>query len=158
MKFQELFTRWGLSSVKLNLKFAELEFCPNENDGIAAWEMYVELVTRITTQKLFDDSGDEATALESVYRMFATTRDILKCHGRKCSAFTKVAIIVLNQIIRPFTAKWHKRSVDGVLSTPDGKTCFRRELEVLQEDLRNYSKILAEMAQVEDLTDITTEG
>ena len=157
MNFKDLFTKWGLSSVKLNLKFAELEFTPNHDDEIASWEMYVELITRITTQPLLEDSGDEATALESVYKMFAITRDILKIHGHKCNAFTKIAIIVLNQIIRPFTAKWHKRSKDNALNTPEEKNNFRRELELLQKELRNYSKMLADVAKVEDLTDITLE-
>jgi len=157
MNFREAFSKWGLSRISLNLKFAELEFSPTDDDGIAAWEMYVELVTRITTQKLLDDSGDEGTALESVYKIFAITRDILKTHGRKSGAFTKIAIIVLNQVIRPFTAKWHKRSIDGTLTKPEGKICFRRELEALQVDLRNYSRMLAEMAKVEDLTYIAIE-
>ena len=157
MNFKELFTKWGLSKVSLNIKFANLEFIPNTNDEIAAWEMYVELVTRITTQKLSDDSGDETTALKSVYSMFAITRSILKSHGRECSVFTKIAIIILNQVIRPFTAKWHKQIVDCCLETYDEKIEFRRELVVLQKDLRNYSKLLAEIAKVEDLTDITFE-
>ena len=157
MKFKDVFEKWELSRVSLNLKFAELEFCPNNSDEVAAWEMYVELITRITTQKLHDDSGDEATALDSVYQMFAITRDILKTHGRKCNAFAKIAIIILNQIIRPFTAKWHKRHLDSELSTPEVKNCFRHELELLQIDLRNYSKLLAEMANVEDLTAYTIE-
>ena len=157
MKFRDLFEKWGLSRVSLNLVFAELEFAPSPEDETAAWEMYVELITRVTTQKLFEDSGDEATALESVYKIFAITRDILKIHGRKCNAFTKVAIIVLNQIIRPFTAKWHKRNIDGTLNTQEGKNSFRCELEFLQADLHKYSRMLAEMAKVEDLTDIVID-
>ena len=157
MKFKDIFSKWGLTKVSLNLKFAELEFVPNESDEIAAWEMYVELITRITTQKLPADSSDEATALASVFSLFTITRDILKNHGRKCNAFTKIAIIVLNQVIRPFTAKWHKRSVEGTLCTADDKEHFRNELEILQKDLRNYSRILADIAKVEDLTDIAVE-
>lgn len=71
--------------------------------------MYVELITRITTQPLVQNKGDEATALESIYNIFEITREILKSEGKKAKNFTKIAIVVLNQMIRPFTAKWHKK-------------------------------------------------
>ena len=41
---------------------------------------------------------------------YAITREIIKHHGRDCIEFTKIAVVVLNQIIRPFTAKWHRLS------------------------------------------------
>jgi len=157
MKIRDLFENWGLTGIKLNFKFAEIEFSPSPEDEIAAWEMYVELITRITTQKLHENTGDEITALKSIHKMFAITRDILKVHGRKCDAFTKIAIIVLNQIIRPFTAKWHKLSIDGSLNNIQSIIHFRDELEELQINLRKYSGMLAEMAKVEDLTNITME-
>jgi len=157
MKFKYLFAKWGLSRVNLNLKFAELEFTPNEADEVAAWEMYVELITRITTQNLHDDSGDEITALGSIYSLFATTRDILKIHGRNAQAFTKIAIIVLNQVVRPFTAKWHKHSLDGLLDTQEGKRQFRYDLSLIQIDLREYCGMLAEIAQVENLTEFIND-
>ena len=61
---------------------------------------------------------------------------------------------MLNQIIRPFTAKWHKESLAGVFK--DKKQCdeFREELADLQEKLRNYTKMLADMADVEDITSL----
>lgn len=68
--------------------------------------------------------GDEETALKSIHSLFPTTRDIIKQHGRKSLTFTKLAIVVLNQIIRPFTA--------------------------LQADLRRYTGMLGEMAGVEE--------
>ena len=157
MKFKDLFSKWKLSKVSLNFKFAELEFAPNAADEEAAWEMYVELITRITTQNLHDDHGDELSALGSVYSLFAVTRDILKNHGRDAKAFTKIAIIVLNQIIRPFTAKWHKHSLDGLLDAQEGKKQFRHDLNTLQTDLREYCGMLAEIAQVENLADFIND-
>ena len=71
----------------------------------AAWELYIELLTRITTQPLPQSYGDEKTALDSVFSIFGLTRSIIKENGTNCIEFTKIAIIVLNQIIRPFTAK-----------------------------------------------------
>lgn len=105
MTFKDLFRRWGLNSIKLNVGFAEVEFGATEDDQTAAWDMYVELITRITTQSLDDTDGDEETALNSIYQLFPITREILKSKGRNAENFSKIAIIVLNQIIRPFTAK-----------------------------------------------------
>ena len=157
MKFSDLFRKWGLQNIKLNVGFAELEFAPTEDDQTAAWDMYVELLTRITTQKLPDGFGDEATALESVYSIFPTTREILKTKGRQATEFTKVAIIVLNQVVRPFTAKWHKKQIEDAFFHVEECVEFRNELRVLQNQLKSYSRLLADMAKVEDLTELDTE-
>ena len=55
--------------------------------------------------------------------------------------------------MRPFTAKWHPRVIAGTLSETD-KQAFRAELRDLQTDLRNYTRLLADLAGVEDLTDL----
>ena len=154
MTFNDLFRKWGLQNIKLNVGFAELEFSPTEDDQTAAWDMYVELLTRITTQPLAEDSGDEEAALTSVYSMFASTREILKAKGRQAQEFTKVAVIVLNQIIRPFTAKWHKKKMEGAFNIPEECKIFRNELLELQKQLQCYSHLLADLAKVEDLTNI----
>ena len=154
MTFGELFRKWGLTSIKLNLKFAEMEFNMVEDDQTAAWEMYVELITRITTQTLEDGTGDEETALTSIYSLFDATRNILKSKGRQAPIFTKVAVVVLNQIIRPFTAKWHKKKLEGAFSKWGDCEEFREELKILQGELRKYTSLLAEIAMVEDLTEI----
>lgn len=157
MKFNELFEKWNLKSIKLNIKFADLEFAPNQADEDAAWEMYVELITRITTQNLNDIDGDVETALQSIYSLFPITREILKKYGRNCREFSKVAVIVLNQIIRPFTAKWHKRISTEAFKNQEEETKFRVELNELQNTLRNYSKLLADMAKVEDVAVINEQ-
>lgn len=157
MTFSDLFRQWGLNNIKLNIGFAEVEFTPTEDDQTAAWEMYVELITRITTQKLDEKTGDEETALDSIYSLFAITRDILKNKGRQAKSFTKIAVIVLNQVIRPFTAKWHKKKIDGAFENPEECEIFRAELRGLQSELICYTRLLADMAKVEDLTNITFE-
>ena len=47
-------------------------------------------------------------ALDSFYALFPVTREILRRRGRGAIAFSKVAIPVLNQVVRPFTARWHR--------------------------------------------------
>jgi len=154
MKRRDFLERWGLSGLKLTLGFLEAEFKPQDTDRAAAWELYVELLTRITTQYLAPEHGDEKTALDSVHALFPLTREILKRHGSSAGEFAKLAIPVLNQVIRPFTAKWHRLSLGKAFQ--DAARCaeFRAELAELQKVLRNYTKALAEMAQVEDLTNL----
>jgi hypothetical protein len=115
------------------------------------------LLTRITTQPLPDGRGDEKTALDSVYSLFPTTRQILKTRGRECEQFTKLAVVVLNQMVRPFTSKWHRIAVEGGFDDPVRCAEFRIELQNLQQQLVIYSKALADIAGVEDLTGLVWE-
>lgn len=157
MKLNEWLDKWSMTSLKVNFKFLEMGWEPNDVDKDAAWEMYVELITRIATQQLLPDHGDEFTALTSIYRLFDITREVIKRKGRHCESFTKIAIIILNQKIRPFTAKWHKRQVAGAFEDESQCALFRDELAQVQETLRTYSKMLADMADVEDITDLEVE-
>jgi len=157
MKWRKWFEKWDMTSLKVSASFLEMEWNPAEPDKDAAWELYIELLTRITTQPLSKEDGDEETALQSVYSLFGLTRSTIKSHGRDCIEFTKIAVIVLNQIVRPFTAKWHKASVAGELKKPAVCKEFRDELDNLQEKLRVYTKMLSEMAGVEDLTTLENQ-
>jgi len=147
-----------MTSLKLKAGFLETEWKPTDPDKDAAWDLYVELLTRIATQPLQDQLGIEKTALESVHSLFPTTRSILKSRGRQCVEFTKLAVVVLNQIIRPFTAKWHRISISEGFSDPEICLEFRRELEALQGQLVTYAKALADIAGVEDLTELNNMG
>ena len=146
--------QWEMTSLKISIPYLEMEWKPNDSDKDAAWELYIELLTRITTQPLQSSQGDEKTALDSVYSIFGLTRTIIKSHKRDCIEFTKIAIIVLNQIIRPFTAKWHKFSIEKGFTNSDTCKNFREELIQLQKQLCIYTKMLADMAGVEDLTNL----
>lgn len=137
--------------------FLEMDFRPQDEDKAAAWEMYIELLTRITTQPLAQEHGDEKTALDSVYSLFPITRQILKDNTKNCMEFSKIAIVVLNQVVRPFTAKWHRLSLQGAFEDPEKNLDFRNELNSLQEQLRKYTRMLSNMADVEDLTVLEDE-
>lgn len=155
MKMQKLFENWDMTGLKLNLGFLETEWEPQIKDSEAAWEMYVELLTRIATQPLSDDLGTETSALDSVYSLFGITRDILRKYGKDSIGFAKIAIIILNQVLRPFTARWHKLSVEGAFQDPNQVSIFRSELQDLQVNLQNYMGMLAEIAGVEEISSIT---
>ena len=154
MKWRKWLENWDMTKLNIKTPFLDMEWAPQEKDKEAAWDMYIELLTRITTQRLAPDHGDEKTALESVYSLFGITRQVIRAHGRDCINFTKIAIVILNQIIRPFTAKWHGLSLEGAFDDKEKCKTFRIELTELQNDLLNYTKMLADMADVEDLTDL----
>jgi hypothetical protein len=152
MKWREWLENWSVVSLRISVPYLEMEWAPKDADRDAAWELYIELLTRITTQPLPPEQGDEETALKSVHTIFALTRDTIKRHGRACKEFTKLAIVVLNQIVRPFTAKWHRLSIKGAFDDTARCAEFRAELEDLQKKLLEYTRMLADVAGVEDLT------
>ena len=154
MKLKEWLDEWSMTSLKIKVGFLETEWQPHDVDKDAAWELYIELLTRSTTQNISPDDGDEQAALESIYSLFRLTRDISKRQGRHCINFTKIAIPVLNQVVRPFTAKWHRLSLQGAFDDPDLRGEFREELSELQQVLRTYTMMLSDMADVEDLTEL----
>lgn len=154
MKLRDRLRKFQLDKIKLGPKWANAEISFISADEDAAWDLYVEMLTRITTQPLPSDVGDEKTALDSVFSLFPTTREILRRRGRSAIQFSKIAVPMLNQIVRPFTAKWHRESMEGAFENPAKRAEFREELTALQKDLRNYARLLAEIANVEDLTDL----
>lgn len=154
MKLRKWLENWDLNGLKINLGFLETEWQPQEKDREAAWELYIEMLTRIVTQPLPAEHGDEKTALDSVHALFGITREILKRKGRESVQFSKIAVVVLNQVVRPFTAKWHKLALSGAFCDELRQTEFRRELADIQVVLRNYAQALADIAEVEDLTSL----
>lgn len=157
MKWGKWLEHWDMTSLKIKAPFLEMDWNPQDEDKSAAWELYVELLTRITTQQLDDTHGDEKTALNSVFSIFSITREVMKHNGRNCIEFTKIAVIVLNQIVRPFTAKWHGLAVGGAFDDAEKCREFRHELAGLQKALKVYTKMLADMAGVEDLTELEND-
>ncbi|MFN9547849.1 MAG: hypothetical protein ACK6AD_12425 [Cyanobacteriota bacterium] len=157
MKWSKWLENWDMTSLKISAPFLEMEWKPQDEDKAAAWELYIELLTRIATQPLDAEHGDEKTALDSVFSLFSITRQVLKNNTRNCTEFTKIAIVVLNQVVRPFTAKWHRLSLQGAFNDAEQCISFRSELVALQVTLRKYTKMLANMAGVEDLTSLESD-
>jgi len=150
MKWSKWLEKWDMTALKIKTPFLDMEWKPQDEDKKAAWELYIELLTRITTQAMDDTHGVEETALNSIYSIFPITREVIKANGRNCIEFTKIAIVVLNQKIRPFTAKWHRLSIQGSFSDENKCKEFRSELSQLQSTLNVYTKMLGDMAGVED--------
>ena len=154
MEVANFLSKFQLEKVRLGPKWASFEITFTEDDKNAAWELYVEMLTRITTQALPAQVGNEDTALNSIYSLFPTTREILRQRGRKTEKFSMIAIPVLNQVVRPFTTKWHRESQAGAFEDESRRAEFRQELAELQKELIKYNRMLADIAEVEDLTEL----
>ena len=93
---------------------------PDEREQNAAWELYVELVTRIAVAELTPRDGLLRESLSSLYSMFTTTRTILRTYGPAVArpkaesqlSFGYLAISMLNYVVRPVLAKWHPLLLD----------------------------------------------
>ena len=108
-----------LRSLKVGLRLGVFEiggeWAPDDAEVRAAWEMYVELVTRISVAELKPGEGLLREALTSLYSLFGTTRDILRRYGPAIAkgkhggtlSFGYIAIAVLNGALRPLLARWH---------------------------------------------------
>lgn len=151
-------------SVSLPFGLGSAEWQSDDTQRRAAWSLYVELVTRIAVQSLEIDEGLLREALNSLYSLFGTTRQVLKEAGPDVGASHNsvggIAIAVLNRGLRPFLSKWHprlqawevKRPADR--STKEHEQQWTDELELrnalasLREELEKYALALAEIAGV----------
>ena len=122
---------------------------------IPAHALWVELSTRITTQRLHHRSGAEETAVESVVSLFKKTRELLTLHPG-ATEFQRLAEALLNHTLRPATARWHgwMTAAEKAERTGEGKPAlrfkdewvrrqFRRELRALQPRLLGFQKAFA---------------
>lgn len=73
------------------------------------------MLARIVTRPLPDDTGDERAALKRAHALFPIIWETLRRRGRQTIQFSKAAMPVLNQAVRPFTAKRHARTRWSIL-------------------------------------------
>jgi hypothetical protein len=130
----------------------------------AAWLLYVELKTRIATQALDSNDGLLREALTSLYKIFDISRQILKDAGSDIGmeddSVGGIVMNVLNQGLRPFTAKWHpeleiweserheNKSKKAHEEEWKRKDEMREELGILKTNLEIYTQKLGEIAKV----------
>ncbi|MEL4897977.1 hypothetical protein [Crocosphaera sp. Alani8] len=156
-----------LTKVSINLPFGigGAEWEVNSTQRRAAWALYVELVTRISVEPLKDDQGLMRETLNSLYTLFATTREILKEAGPDVGASLDsvggIAIAVLNRGLRPFLTKWHPPLQAWEAKRPPDvspleyekqwpqEPQLRQELGDLTKHLYQYALALADIAGIE---------
>ena len=168
----------NLTSVKVSLKLpyiggVEGTWEPDEGERNAAWEMYVELITRISVAELKPSEGLLREALSSLYTLFDTTRIILRKYGPSVAqpkgkgkdklSFGYLAVAILNAVLRPVLAKWHPLLIDyesakGSSVSPleheiqwDKYEELRQVLNDVRTVLIEYSNLLAQVADVPSL-------
>lgn len=152
-----------LKKVSVNLPFGigGAEWEADATERKAAWALYVELVTRITVESLQSDRGLLREALNSLYKMFEITRQILREAGPDVgishNSVGGIAIAVLNQGLRPFLSKWHPLLQEWEAQCPPNTSPkeheknwsqepeLRQELRLLSKELDEYVKALAEI-------------
>lgn len=124
-------------------------------DQAAAHQLLTELRTRISTQPMPYQHGVEARAMESMWEVFAQAREAIKANPG-CEAFADRTTDVLNRVVRPLTAKWHRAYAEGRLNGHDGADEFRGELQAVQAELRKFAAELHETAYGKPYPDAVT--
>ncbi|MFD5732295.1 hypothetical protein ACFWIY_05630 [Streptomyces sioyaensis] len=126
-------------TVDVRLKLPMLEIAgswePNDAERRAAWELYVELVTRVSVVPMRADEGLLREALTSLYSLFGSTREILRRHGPQIAEpkrdgqynFGYLAVAMLNYGLRPLLASWHPALEDWESRRPADRS--RRDHE-----------------------------
>jgi hypothetical protein len=123
-------------------------------DKTAAHEFLSELNTRIATQPLPYQFGAEARALESLWEIFAHARAAMKKYPG-CNVFAEAVTKMLNEDLRPVTAKWHRAHEEGILNSRDGADEFRGDLAEVQKKLREFAGRLEVLAYGSKFSDIS---
>lgn len=160
-------TKAQLSEVSVSLPFGigSAKWTPDDSERTAAWELYIELVTRVAIQHLSEEDGSLREALSSLHSLFATTRDVLRRAGpgvgAKHPSVGWFAVGVLNRGLRPFLTKWHPKLSEWEDTRPvdvsslaherawtESAAC-RTELAALRADLDRYARALGTAAGIE---------
>jgi len=158
--------------VKLDLKFLSIggTWEPNDAERRAAWELYVELITRISVVPLHDGIAREA--LTSLYTIFAQSREILRRYGPDVAepkpsgeySFGFLTIAMLNLALRPVLSYWHPELEVWEAGRAPGRSVkshedvwprigeLRGALEQVRTVLTTYAALLATACGVPDLS------
>ncbi|GHH02882.1 hypothetical protein [Streptomyces lanatus] len=147
---------------------------PADTERRAAWELYVELVTRVPIEELGADEGVLRETLSSLHTFFNTTREILRRYGPEVAppmapghfSFGIIALTVLNRVLRPLLTSWHPRLKSYESQRPHGQDPvtherawqhadeLRREITGARLTLLSLARTLQEVAGVCDLIDL----
>jgi hypothetical protein len=111
-----------------------------------AHKVWVDLVTRITSQDLHFRSGQEEAAVKSIVDVFRSTRELMK-ESPGADEFVELADAML-KTIRPYTARWHGLlDADGKFIGPQARRHFRSELIELQPQLAALAELFKSLSQ-----------
>jgi hypothetical protein len=154
-----------VKSFRFSIPFVgEFEWEPDPTQRKAAWELYIELATRVSTQPFELDQGLIREAINSLYSLFGSTREILRKAGPDVgvepNSVGGIAIVVLNKGLRPFLSQWHPELQAHETLRPlsispkewekqwKEEARLRGAMEKLRKALEKYAAALAKMAGV----------
>lgn len=141
---------------------------PDAHEQAAAWELYVEFVTRVSVSGLEEDEGLLRESLSSLYMLFTLTRDIIRKYGPSIArpqgdsqlSLGLLTIHVLNYVLRPILARWHpllhdyEQRKDPTVSQYAHERAWERsgelrhELQGCRPVLNEYTQLLARVADI----------
>ncbi|GGZ89954.1 TIR domain-containing protein [Streptomyces echinoruber] len=139
---------------------------PGPIERAAAFDLQVELVTRIGVQPLHPGQGSLREALTSLHSLFSTTREVLHRVAAEVPApltLPRIATTLINHHLRPFLATWHPALQEHEATRPQNtsaveherrwerSTEMRQALTALHAPLVEVAKELADLCGV-DLT------
>jgi hypothetical protein len=127
---------------------------PNSAEQAGAWDIVVELVTRISVVGLSADEGRLDSALASYAAIFGVGRAALQRHGPTVAeerrgelSLATIVAHLLNRVIRPVTAWWHPR----VSQLDDEQSAkLRATLAELSRLTTEYAKVLAQSCEAKE--------
>jgi len=139
---------WKIKDAKLVEKRGDNCWAPSDEDRALAWDIYIELHSRVSTQSLDDKQGNDLAALESIHNLFSIARERMQFHGIQCANTSTLIMLFLNQYLREFMTKWHKFSIQENWKDGGGviNENFRSELKGIQESLESFSTALSHLA------------
>lgn len=149
----------------------EGSWSPDDNEQKAAWELYVEIVTRVSATEVHPKEGSLREVLSSLHSLFGITRTILRTYGPSIAqpkgngvlSLGYIAVVILNMVLRPFLSKWHPLLTDYESTRANGISTidheqrwdrffeFRQDLAETQKSILEYADVLAEVARVPPL-------
>jgi hypothetical protein len=163
-----LISQWYWQTAKLTEvtiavpQVSELKFVVNNDARQVAWKLYIETVTRVSTQPLGTQEGYIRESLASLHGLFGSTRDTLKASRPSApipggQTVEHLAITMLNHELRPFLTKWHPRLHSFELAHPaeaesvwPQNTECREDLKQVQSHLAHFALAFARLAGVRD--------
>ncbi len=156
-----------LKKVTVKLPWFTGEWEADETEQRAAWQLYVELMTRVTLHgRVPDRPGRLKPMFDSLYSLFPTTREVLRTAGPSVvhgpASLGPIALDLLNKCLRPFLDEFHgafeaymaKKPLNAPseqydAAWPERNKCYKR-LQDLRKPLEAYSSMLAEAAGVRE--------
>jgi hypothetical protein len=130
----------------------------NQDARDTAWEIFVELATRVSTQPVPNGDGSVREALSSLHALFVRIRELLataRPNVKRGRSVQHLGLTLLNGHLRPFLTKWHPRlaafemTAQPEAAWADNEAC-RAELDQLRLALIDFAISFARVADVDD--------